>query len=86
MTFFKIHIFSRLEKSWEDKIALRQTTNKQTTTTNTIDDHNSPSGFFQNPWANDLNDHGAKERLVSLQILTMNYPLIQCSNQYFHFK
>ena len=31
----------------------KQTTNKQQTT-NTTDDHNSPSGFFQNPGANNI--------------------------------
>ena len=34
----------------------KQTTNKRQTNdkqTNTADDQNTPSGFFQNPWANE---------------------------------
>ena len=49
----KIHIFSRLEKSWGDQKKRyindndERTTTNERRTTNYIDDHNTPSGFSE---------------------------------------
>ena len=69
------HIFSRSEKSWGDKITLRRRRwrrrRQQQTTTNTTDNHNSPSGFFQNPRANYLTS--LKSNSNVLYILKQDY-------------